>query len=429
MSTCRSFSRIAFLRSSASVRCGGLRPTTPGTIPARVNSCTRWPTSTWGSQPPDCTTCRKPLSLTWLTSRAISSTWPTIASSGCSARPPTRATVVPRRSTETSSANPSAASRHTRAGSVSWPGGPGAVSNLSRRSGAAIAERLAVRDGGLDRYLAPQAVGDVAVLVRGVYELPDALLARVARHGDLRPQRDIGDPEWLVVLRHHPERVVFVAHYVDPSLRGEVQEEQHLARGCGHHEQLLGVEDARIPVRFAGGEAHLLLGGRRRGRVGAVVAIPARTGGAAPPQPSLVPVCAHRWRIEACPRGTWSSCAPASRPSDAGTSTPRSPRMTRSSSGTPPTTSPIRVPTRAWPSCGPSSPIWPTRGQTASARPSTSRTSSTAASGSWRPGADACTGTAAGSRSRCPRPTRCRCATAGSCGCTSTARSRRRSMP
>ncbi len=73
MSTWRSFSRIAFFRSSASVRWGGLRPTTPGTIPSRVCTSTRCPTSTWGSQPPDWTTWRKPLSLTWLTSRAISS--------------------------------------------------------------------------------------------------------------------------------------------------------------------------------------------------------------------------------------------------------------------------------------------------------------------------------------------------------------------
>ena len=49
---------------------------------------------------------------------------------------------------------PLAASRHTRAGSLSWPGGPGAVSNLRRTSGAAIAERLAPYDGRIDGNLA-----------------------------------------------------------------------------------------------------------------------------------------------------------------------------------------------------------------------------------------------------------------------------------
>ena len=196
MSTCRSFSRIAFLRSSASVRCGGLRPTTPGRIPSRVNTCTRWPTSTCGSQPPDCTTCRKPLSLTWLTSRAISSICPTIASSGCSALPFTRATVVPSRSTETSSAKaPSGLAPHAR-GLALVPGRAGGREQLKQKiREPPCAERLAPLDGGLDRHRAVEAVRDEAVLVRGVHELVHALLARVARHGDPRPQRDLGDPQ------------------------------------------------------------------------------------------------------------------------------------------------------------------------------------------------------------------------------------------
>ena len=55
---------------------------------------------------------------------------PTTAISGWSPAPFTRATVVPSLSVVTSSANPSAASRHTRAGMPSWPGGPGEVSSF-----------------------------------------------------------------------------------------------------------------------------------------------------------------------------------------------------------------------------------------------------------------------------------------------------------
>ena len=121
-------------------------------------------------------------------------------------------------------------------------------------------------------------------------------------------------------------------------------------------------------MRFPGGEPHLLLRGRSGGRVCAVVAIPAESGGAAPAQPSLVPVRAHRCRIEPCPSGTWSSCAPASRPSAAGTSTPPSRPMTPWPSGAPPRTSPIRAPTGASRSSAASSPTSPTPGQTVLAR-------------------------------------------------------------
>src|SRR5829696_88336 len=305
MSTWRSFRRIAFLRSSASVRWGGLRPTTPGTIPSRVCTSTRCPTSTWGSQPPDWTTWRKPLSLTWLTRRAISSMWPTIAISGASPAPETRATVVPSLSVVTSSANASAASRHTRAGRPSCPGGPGAVSSLWSRSGTGTGERLAPLNGRLDGHRAVQRVGDEAVLVRGVHELAHALLARVAVHRDPRPQRDVGDPHRLLVLRHQRGRVVVVGHDVDARLCREVQEPQHLARGRGHQEQLLGVEDRGVALRLTGRHAQLLLGGRGRHRMRAVVALPAEAGRPRPVKPCLVAVPGDPWRIGACRTSSW----------------------------------------------------------------------------------------------------------------------------
>src|SRR5215210_811078 len=119
--------------------------------------------------------------------------WPTTAITGCSPRPFTRATVVPSVSVVTSSANASAASRHTRAGRPSWPGGPGAVSRSRSRSGAGIGERLAALDGCLDAHRAVEAVRDEAVLVRAIHELAHALLARVSAHGDARPQRHLRD--------------------------------------------------------------------------------------------------------------------------------------------------------------------------------------------------------------------------------------------
>src|SRR5215218_9620300 len=150
--------------------------------------------------------------------------WPTTAISGLSPRPLTRATVVPSLSVVTSSANSSAASRHTRAGALSCPGGPGAVSRRWSSSGAGIRERLAALDGRLDRHRAVEGVRDEAVLVRGVDELVDALLARVPGHGDARAQRDLGDSDRFDVLGHERDGLVVVGHHVDARLRGQMQE-------------------------------------------------------------------------------------------------------------------------------------------------------------------------------------------------------------
>src|SRR5215204_1226292 len=236
---------------------------------------------------------------------------PTTAINGLSPRPFTLATVVPSLSVVTSSANCSAASRHTRAGWRSCPGGPGAVRRRWSSSGAGIGERLAALDGRLDRHSAVEAVRDEAVLVRGVDELVDALRARVAHHRDARAQRDLRDAHRLKVLRHERYRVVVVGHHINPRLRREVEEPQHLARGGRHQEQLLGVEDGRVALRLTRRQPQLLLGGRRRDRVGAVVVVPAESGGAGPAKACLVTVSRDPWRIGACPARTWTSSAAA----------------------------------------------------------------------------------------------------------------------
>src|SRR4029079_15857635 len=185
--------------------------------------------------------------------------WPTTAISGWSPRPFTRATVVPSLSVVTSSANASAASRPTRAGSLSSPGGPGAVRRLRRSSEVAIGASLSPLHGRLDRHRAVQAVRDEAVVVRAVHELVDPLVAGIARDGDARAQRDLRNARGLAVHRHQRDRVVVIAHDVDPRLRGQVEEPQHLAGRRGHEEQLLRIEDRRIALRLAGRDLELLL--------------------------------------------------------------------------------------------------------------------------------------------------------------------------
>ncbi len=88
-------------------------PMTPGTGPAAVITVTRWPTSTAGSQVPISATNSTPEESTCLTTRPISSMWPTSATRG----PPPALTVakeLPSASPRTS-ANSAAASRQTSA--------------------------------------------------------------------------------------------------------------------------------------------------------------------------------------------------------------------------------------------------------------------------------------------------------------------------
>src|ERR1700760_1933177 len=68
--------------------------------------------------------------------------WPTTATVGPPAVPATRAHDDPTLSAPTSVAKVAQYSRHTRAGVVSCPEGPGAVKSRSRRSGAGTSERL-----------------------------------------------------------------------------------------------------------------------------------------------------------------------------------------------------------------------------------------------------------------------------------------------
>src|SRR4051794_5065480 len=82
------------------------------------------------------------------TTRPISSMWPTTIVSGPSPLPFTRATDEPTTSPETSAPNSAAASRHTRAGAVSYPDGPGAVSSELRRSGSGTGARERLIQGG-----------------------------------------------------------------------------------------------------------------------------------------------------------------------------------------------------------------------------------------------------------------------------------------
>src|SRR4051794_4930514 len=74
----------------------------------------------------------------WRTTSPISSMCPITASSGPSPLLATRAHDDPTTSPETS-ANPCAASRHARAGSVSYPEGPGALRSDRRTSGIGMA--------------------------------------------------------------------------------------------------------------------------------------------------------------------------------------------------------------------------------------------------------------------------------------------------
>ena len=76
----------------------GLRPTTPGTAPARVCTWTRWPIRIWASQPPIGAKYRKPFSSTWVITSPISSMCPTTAKSGAAPSAPIRAIEEPRAS-------------------------------------------------------------------------------------------------------------------------------------------------------------------------------------------------------------------------------------------------------------------------------------------------------------------------------------------
>ena len=95
----------AFVRSSALMRWIGFLPTTPGTVPPRVASSTRWPISTCGSQPPTPVKRRKPPSSMCVTISPISSMWPTTATVAPPAVPGTRAVELPMTSPRTSSVN------------------------------------------------------------------------------------------------------------------------------------------------------------------------------------------------------------------------------------------------------------------------------------------------------------------------------------
>ena len=61
MSMYMSFFSTSFLASSASIRCGGLAPSTPGTSPAEVLITTRCPSITWFHHPPSGTKADKAL--------------------------------------------------------------------------------------------------------------------------------------------------------------------------------------------------------------------------------------------------------------------------------------------------------------------------------------------------------------------------------
>ena len=298
MSTCSPFSSTAFLRSSPSSTWIGLRPITPGTGPERVSTSTRWPTSTCGSQPPDPTTCRKPLSLDVAHEQRD---LVDVADHG-------QQRVV-------------AASVHAGDGAAHGVGAHVVgelVGGLAPDGGGRLL--VAGRAGGGQQALQQGGGAQVATSTVGwrviwavrllatkqcscavSNELANARLARVAGDHDARSQRDLGDADWFLVGGHEGGGRVVVLHHVDARLGGEVQEPQHLAGRGGHQQQLLRVEDRRVALALAGGDPDLLLGRGRRGDVRAVVVLPAEAGGARPAHACLV-AC---WWPPAGQSGRW----------------------------------------------------------------------------------------------------------------------------
>ena len=125
MSMCRFLSSGGCLRSSSSSWWIALRPITPRTVPPRVSSTIRWPTSWTGSHPPTWSNRRKPSSSMCVTWTPISSMWPTIASDGPSAMPATRAHEEPLTIDVDLGRERLAPRAPHRRGAVSWPDGPG----------------------------------------------------------------------------------------------------------------------------------------------------------------------------------------------------------------------------------------------------------------------------------------------------------------
>ncbi len=130
MSMCRSLSSGACLRSSSLSRWIGLRPITPGTGPSRV--VTTHALADEHERVPAADLPEAQVAVV-VDVRDVQADLVDVAddrdASGRRRCPRTRANEEPTRSPPTSAANALHPSRHTRAGSVSWPDGP-AVSSV-----------------------------------------------------------------------------------------------------------------------------------------------------------------------------------------------------------------------------------------------------------------------------------------------------------
>ena len=106
-------------------------PITPGTSALFPNMVTRWPTRTWGSQPPISATYKYPSSSTWVIWSPISSMCPASITCGL---PDSFSTAkeFPVASTSTCPANVDASVRHTRPARNSNPDGPAASRSCFR---------------------------------------------------------------------------------------------------------------------------------------------------------------------------------------------------------------------------------------------------------------------------------------------------------
>ena len=77
-------------------------------------------------------------------------------------------------------------------------------------------------------------------------------LASPRRHHQARPQRDLGDPDRLVVIWHERLGGILAADDVDAVARGQGPEAQQLAGAGGGQQQLLGIGKLWAPAKGPG---------------------------------------------------------------------------------------------------------------------------------------------------------------------------------
>jgi len=97
----------------------------------------------------------------------------------------------------------------------------------------------------VDVDVCTQGVGDVALAVGDLHEVPHAILSGPRRNEDARAQDDADEAEGRLLLEHDALGLVVVGDHLDPRTCRDGKKGQQLARSGGQDDELLRVEVVR----------------------------------------------------------------------------------------------------------------------------------------------------------------------------------------